>query len=212
MNKFFEVLGAQEFNKVIIMAVVVSFAYYFMIYDDGSQIQTNIAELNQQLVEAQAKKAETDAALQQVKEMQEKIGQLSAKYESISKQLPAQLLSIDINKSIDDFARNSGVIVKAKKPEPEVRKTVVDEVPVEVTIEGSYSQIAQFAYLVSKAQKVTRITKILITPPEGPEGLNARSLKMDGLVVGYKLAPPPKPPEIDPETGEPIPQSDEVAQ
>lgn len=212
MNKIFEQLAALEFSRVIIIAVGVAFAYYMMVYDDGSQLKTSIAEMEQQLAEAQTKKEETDAALKQVQEMQQKIGQLSAKYESISSQLPAQLLSIDINRAIDDFARNAGVIVKAKKPAPEVRKNVVDEVPVEVTIEGSYAQLAQFVNLVSQSQRITRLTRIIITPPEGGDITNTRSLKMDGLVVGFKLAPPQAAPAIDPETGEPIPQPEEATQ
>ncbi len=47
--------------------------------------------------------------------MQEKVGQLSQKYEEISRRLPSVLFSIDINKAIDDFARNAGVSVKSKK-------------------------------------------------------------------------------------------------
>lgn len=204
MNKIFEQLASLEFSRVIIISVFVALAYYFMLYNDGSAIQASIASTDQELSVAQTKKDETDIALRQVQEMKSKVGELSAKFEQISRQLPSQLLSIDINKAIDDFARAAGVVVKAKRPGAEVRKNVVDEVPVEITVEGSYAQLAQFAYLVSQSEKAMRLTKVQITQVDGIDAITAKRIKMDGLVVGYKLAPPPKKDLIDPATGEVI--------
>lgn len=184
MNKFFEILAKQQIGKILIIGLGVTVLYYFTLYNDGSSIDAQIAQTSTQLQDEQNKKKDTDATLKQVKEMQEKVGQLSQKYEQISRRLPATLFSIDINKAIDDFASNAGVSVKAKKPGENVKKAVVEEVPVDVSLEGSYAELAQFTFLVSSSERMTRVKNIVLSEPEA----GSKKLKFEGQVVGYKLA------------------------
>lgn len=190
MNKFFDVIAVQSIGKILVIGLGLTFMYWNFVYDDGSAVDAQIATVNQQLQEEENKKKETDATLRQVQEMQEKVGQLSQKYQEISRKLPAVLFSIDINKAIDDFARNASVSVKSKKPAENVKREVVEEVPVEVTLEGTYAELAQFTYLVSTAERMARAQNIIIT--EGEAG--SKKLKFEGKVVGYKLAPEEKKP------------------
>ena len=185
MNKFFETLAAQEFSKVLLMGLGVAVFYWYFMFNDGSAITAQIMGLNEQLTVEENKKKDTDNTLRQVQEMQEKIGQLSQKYQEISRRLPSTLYSIDINKSIDDFARGSGVSVKSKKPGENVRGEIVEEVPVEVTLEGTYAQLSRFTFLVASAERMSRVKNVVISSsPEDP-----KKLKFSGNVVGYKLTP-----------------------
>lgn len=184
MNKFFETLAAQQISKVLMIGLAITGLYWYALYDDGSAIDAQIAQISQDLKTEENKKKDTDATLQQVKEMQEKVGQLSQKYEQISKRLPSTLFSIDINKSIDDFARNAGVYVKSKKPGENVKKAVVEEVPVSVSLEGTYAELAQFTFLVSTSERMARVKNITVTEPES----GSKKLRFEGQVVGYKLA------------------------
>lgn len=187
MNKFFDLLAAQPINKVLMMGLVLTGLYWYVLYDDGSAIDAQIVTVGQQLQAEENKKKDTDATLKQVQEMQEKVGQLSQKYQEISRRLPSALFSIDINKAIDDFARNAGVSVKSKKPGENIKKNVVEEVPVDVVLEGNYSELAQFAFLVSSAERMARVKNVIVSEAEG-----AKKLKFEGQVVGYKLAPEEK--------------------
>lgn len=190
MNKIFDLLAVQTIGKILVIGLALTGMYWNFVYDDGSAVDAQIATVNQQLQEEEGKKKDTDATLRQVQEMQEKVGQLSQKYLEISRRLPAALFSIDINKAIDDFARNAGVSVKSKKPGENIKKQVVEEVPVEVTLEGSYAELAQFTFLVSTAERMARVQNVIITESEP----GSRRLKFEGQVVGYKLAPEEKKP------------------
>lgn len=185
MNKFFETLAIQEISKILIIGLGLTCAYWYFMYDDGTAITSQIASINTELTAEETKKKDTDSTLKQVQEMQEKVGQLSQKYQEISRRLPAALFSIDINKSIDDFARGSGVSVKSKKPGENTRGDVVEEVPVEVTLEGNYAQLSRFTFLVAAAERMSRVKNVVIT--SAPEDI--KRLRFTGLVVGYKLAP-----------------------
>lgn len=184
MNNIFSLLSNQSISRVVIGAILVAALYWQLLYDDGSALDVQLSNVAQQLSSEQKKKADTDSALKQVQEMTEKVGQLSLKYQEISRRLPSVLFSIDINKAIDEFARNASLSVKTKKPGENIKKAVVEEVPVDVVLEGSYSELAQFTFLVSAAERMARVKNITITESEaGP-----KKLKFEGQVVGYKLA------------------------
>ncbi|QDK46561.1 hypothetical protein DOM22_16015 [Bdellovibrio sp. ZAP7] len=187
MNKFFDTLAGFTYGKTFGLGIVVGALFYFTLYDDGSQVEAQIAAIQQQVQEQEAKKKDTDATLKQVNEMREKLGRLSQQYQEISRRLPTVLFSIDINKAIDGFARGAGVSVKIKKPGENIKREVVEEVPVEVTLEGSYAQLAQFVSLVSSSERMARVRNITISDQDSTDP--TKKLKFEGLVVGYKLAP-----------------------
>ncbi len=190
MNRFIELLAIQQIGRIFLFGIMITGFYWYAVYNDGTQIDNQIAGIAQELEQEERKKLDTDATLKQVQEMQNKVGQLSSKYQEISRRLPPVLFSIDINKAIDDFAKNAGVSVKAKKPGENIKRAVVEEVPVDVTLEGSYAELAQFTYLVSIAERMARVKNVVVTNVDP----NAKKLKFEGQVVGYKLAPEEKKP------------------
>ena len=188
MNNFLQVVSVQTMGRVLMLGLFCTFSFWYFLYDDGSNLDNQIGQITSQLQAQEEKKKDTDATLKQVQEMQEKVGLLSQKYEEIAKRLPAALFSIDINKAIDEFARIAAVSVKSKKPGSNVRREVVEEVPVEISIEGTYAQLGQFVYTVSSAERMARTINIVISPSEA----GAKQLRLNGTVVGYKLAPQPQ--------------------
>ena len=187
MDKLFEKLSALTYGKTLLLGLLVGGIFYVTMYDDGSAIEGQISGITQQLTAEEEKKKDTDATLKQVREMQEKIGRLSQQYQEVSRRLPGVLYSIDINKSIDGFARTANVDVKSKKPGENIKREVVEEVPVDISLEGTYGQLAQFVYLVASSERLARVKNIVITEPEND--ISGKKLKFEGQVVGYKLAP-----------------------
>lgn len=185
MNKVFTFLSSLSYGKTLVLGLVLGVFYYFTIYNDGSSLDAELSSINQQLVAEEEKKKDTDNTLRQVKEMQERVGQLSVQFQEVSRRLPAELFSIDINRAIDGFAKSSGVNVKVKRPGINVKKEVVEEVPVDIVLEGSYSELTQFTYYVSAAERMSRVINIVITD-DGNK--NNKNLRFEGQVVGYKLA------------------------
>ena len=189
MKKVYEILAGIDFQKTLIISVVLAIAFYYSpFFEDGSVVQAQIVQMNTQLQVEETKKKETDASLKQVHEMQEKIGRLSSQYLEISRRLPSVLGSIDINKAIDDFARISGVNIKMKRPGEIVKKEIYDEVPVTINIEGSYAELAQFVFMVSSAERMSKVRDIVIES-DYQNGKVRGKLKFEGVVMGYKISP-----------------------
>lgn len=186
MNKLFEVLAAYSYGKTLLVGAVLAAVFYFTLYDDGSAIDAQMVAISKQVAEQEAKKKDTDATLKQVREMQEKVGRLSNQYQEISRHLPSSLSSVDVNGFVDKIARDAGVSIKIKKPLDVIRKEIVEEVPVDVTLEGNYGDLAKFVDMVSSAEKMARVRNIIISEVQA---LGPKRLKFEGQVVGYRLAP-----------------------
>jgi type IV pilus assembly protein PilO len=189
MNQLFEKLAALSNGKALIIGLMVGLAYYFMMYDDGSALEAQIGALSGQLQQAEAKKKDTEATLAEEARMKDAVGKLSEQYAFIAKKLPSDLKSSEMIRGIDSVAKLAGVSVKLKKPGTVTKKEVVEELPVDVTLEGSYSQIAQFVFYTSNLERLTRVLNFSVVAQDDAKD---KPLRFEGQVVSYKLAPEPE--------------------
>lgn len=185
MNKIFERIAGYTITQACIAGIVFGAIYYFFMYNDGTTIDAQIRTFQDQIRQEEVKKRDTENALKEEALIKESVGRLSQQFQEVSRRLPTTLFSIDISKSIDMFVQSSGVNLKSKKPGTTVKKDLVDEVPVSVIVEGGYSEIAQFIYQISSAERLTRVKNFVITPLEDK---SSRRLRFEGQIVGYKLS------------------------
>ncbi|HRO66612.1 MAG TPA: type 4a pilus biogenesis protein PilO [Pseudobdellovibrionaceae bacterium] len=191
MNKVFAKLNLYSMVQILSFSVVLSMIFYFTMYDDGHQVRSEIAALSQQVSEESAKKAETEKVLAEEARMKESVVLLSQQYQELSRRIPTALTSIELNRNIDAFARNAGVNIKSRKPLETTKGQIVEEVPIEVSLEGSFAELAQFVYVVASSERVTALRSFSFLPIE-----KSTRLKFEGVVVGYQIAPePPTGPE-----------------
>ena len=191
MNKVLEKLAALSNGKALVIGLMVGVAYYFMMYDDGAAITAQVNVLNGQLQEAETKKKDTESTLQEEARMKDAVGKLSEQYAFIATKLPAELKSSEMIRGIDSVAKMAGVSVKMKKPGTVAKKEVVEELPVDITLEGTYSQIAQFIYFTSNLERLTRVLNFSLVAQDDSKD---KPLRFEGQVVSYKLAPEPEKP------------------
>jgi type IV pilus assembly protein PilO len=92
-------------------------------------------------------------------------------------------------RGIDSVAKMAGVSIKMKKPGTVNKKEVVEDLPVDVTLEGSYAQIAQFIYFTSTLERLTRVLNFSVSAQDDSKD---KPLRFDGQVISYKLAPEPE--------------------
>lgn len=184
MNRFFNILINYTIQQTVVFGIVAGLVYYFTIFDDGSAYVTEIQSIQTNIKREEEKKKETENTLKEAQRMKEAIGTLSQQYQQISRRIPSNLSSIELNRNIDAFARNSGTSIKSRKPMAIVPKEIVDEVPVQISLEGSYADLAQFVYLVSSSERIASVRTFTLKPIER----QSTKLRLDGTVVGYQLA------------------------
>lgn len=187
MNKVYQRLVGFTMVQVAIAGLLLTAFYYFTSFDDGSSLRSEVERLDTETAQEEAKKKDTDATLKEEARMKDMIGQLSQQYVEVSRRLPTSLSSIELNRHIDSFARNSGASIKARKPLANTRDEIVEQVPVQVNLEGSYAELAQFVYQVSISEQVTGIQAFTLVPVE-----KSSRLRFEGTVTGYQLTPEKK--------------------
>ncbi|MBX2988815.1 MAG: type 4a pilus biogenesis protein PilO [Bdellovibrionaceae bacterium] len=192
MNQVFQKLVNFSVAQVAAFGLILGLGYYFFLYNDGSALEAQIANLQGEISREEEKKKETDATLQEEARIKDAVGSLSQQYQEISRRLPNSLSSIELNRHIDSFARNSGVSIKARQPMPNVAMEIVEEVPVKITLEGNYGELAEFVYQVALSERVTAMQSFTINNIE-----RSARLRLEGTVIGYQLAPE-KPAVVDP--------------
>lgn len=198
MNKLFEKLLTYTTQQLLAFGVVIGIFYYFTLFNDGTNEKIRLSQLDTELQEQEAKKVETDKVLAEERRMKEAIGVLSQQYQDLSRRIPKKLDSIELNRNIDSFARNSGVSIKSRRPEGLQQKEIVEEVPVAISLEGNFGELASFVYLVSSSERLSSMRNFVIAASE--DRRSAR-LRLDGTVVGYQLFESKEAPQ-SPESGE----------
>lgn len=189
MERFLERLSRLSNGRAIVIGLILGAAYYSTMYNDGSTLNQQIAVISGQLQEAEKKKSDTEATLQEEARMKEAIGKLSEQYAFIAKKLPSELKSSEMIRGIDSIAKMAGVSVKMKKPGIVNKREVVEDLPVEVVLEGTYSQIAQFIYYTSNLERLTRVLNFTVMTQDDSK---EKPLRFEGQVVSYKLAAEPE--------------------
>lgn len=184
MNKVFNFLVAASFSRILFFGALLGGLYYYALYDDGSTLKSQIANIDTQVQAETVKKKDTEKNLNEEKRIKENVGLLSQQYLVISKKLPTSLTKNEVVKFIDSFSKQSNLKSKSIKPEEVISQEVVDELPISVTFVGKYSEIAKFIYKLSRSDKILRFRKMTIGKSTDQTG----TLELMGTISGYKLA------------------------
>ncbi|MBL7672077.1 MAG: type 4a pilus biogenesis protein PilO [Bdellovibrionaceae bacterium] len=185
MRKVIEKLLALTISQIFLFGGALGGLYYYFIFDDGHVLEAEISAAASALEVEEVKKKETEIALKEEKRIKEIVGGLGTQFQEISKKLPNQLTSFDMNRQITVFSQASRAKIKAMTPQAPVHKEIVDEVPVRITIDDStYGDIALFIYHASTSERLIRIQDFKIQLGTSRE---KGHLKFEGTVVGYRL-------------------------
>lgn len=183
MNNLLSRIAFLTTKQVGIISLVVAFLFYYSLYDDGTDLEPRIAQLKLQLNEQQQKKVETERALAKRDKLAETLANLTAKYESLSRIVPIDLNSSELNRQIDQLKKTSRINQVAREPQKVTPGPVIDEWPVRLEFVGAYNDIAQFIYQASTTEKVMVVKDFKITSVEPYDG----RLKFEVRIAAYKL-------------------------
>jgi Tfp pilus assembly protein PilO len=186
MNELKERIALMEFPKILMIALFIGGAYYWQFFNDGSQLESRLGDLDKKVESEKKKKTETQKTLAEQDRMGQSIEVLNKQFVEISKRIPAELTSVDINKMIDGFVRMSGVNMLTRSPLLPVKGEIVEEVPIEIKARGKTEQIAQFIYLLTTGEKILRIKNINMTLDDNLDP-NAPNVRLEGTIVGFRL-------------------------
>ncbi len=116
-----------------------------------------------------------------------------AEYEKMLTQLDLALTELpngrEIPKlitSISSRAKGSGLDVLSFRPGSETPKGFYAEVPVSLKVEGTFHQLANFFYAVSKLPRIVNINNVKIGVKSG-KGTGSNTLSVDCLAITFRF-------------------------
>ena len=96
----------------------------------------------------------------------EQVKELDIKLKQALQELPDTREIPDFLRSISDLAREVGLEVPLFRPMPEVRKEFYAEVPVAISVEGTFHQVATFFDEVGRLPRIVNIAGITVREPK----------------------------------------------
>lgn len=158
-DRFFDLPLSRRFLIYGGIAGLVVFLYYFFLYLPFS---TQIAEKQTRLQDLEAERIKLQATLKDREKLKAEIAEVEARFREATTQLPEQKEIPELLRQVSNLGRDSGLEITLFRQQPERLQDLYAEVPVEVSVRGSYHQIALFFEKVRHLDRIVNISDIVI--------------------------------------------------
>lgn len=182
IENFFERPLLHKLGLLAIILIFICYIFWQFFYKEPyeklEQVTNKIADFEGQIV--------TERRLSRdLPKLRREVEALDLKLSKVVRQLPDKREIPELLSSISSLARESGLEVALFRPVPERIKDFYAEVPVSVSVEGTYHEIATFFDEVANLSRIVNIDQISLTTPKiNPEKI---SLKTDCNVTTFRF-------------------------
>lgn len=192
MSSFLARIAALSKGKALVIGLILMGLYYTTSYDDGAGIRKRIADTKKELEVEREKEQETDRALARRSQLESSYKALSDQFQLVSSQIPTDLDSAEVIRTVDTMAKTSGITIKTKEPKAAQREDILEAYPIRVTAEGSYSEMTMFFFNLSTIERVYRVRAFTFEgPSEKRRGANvSNKMSMEAEITSFKFVGP----------------------
>jgi type IV pilus assembly protein PilO len=189
MNPFLARIASLSKGKALVIGLVVTGLYYVAMYDDGAKPRKAIVDAKKELEVEREKEKETDRALARRSQLEQSFNALSEQFQIVSSQIPANMDSAEVIRTVDTMAKTSGITIKSKEPKASQREDILEAYPIRVTAEGSYSEMTMFFFNLSTIERVYRVRAFTFQVPDDKK-TPGRKMTMDAEISSFKFVGP----------------------
>jgi type IV pilus assembly protein PilO len=164
------------------IASLIVAGYFFGVYQDTSM----------QLQQSRAKELELQRKLSEVRSIAANISAFEAEITELEAQLHAALRQLPDKKQIEvlltdisNLGKTAGIEMKSFSRKPEEIHDFYAEVPIELSIEGEYHDIARFFDLMSKLPRIVNMGALSMSVAR--ETQDETRLKVTGTATTYRF-------------------------
>ena len=143
------------------------------------KLQSKIESLNSEIGHEQRLARNLVKFRKEVKDLEVKLKMALA-------ELPDEKEIPDLLSNMSNLARDAGLEVNLFKPNPEVFREFYAEVPVTMSVEGTFHQVATFFDEVGRLPRIVNINQIYIREPKLSEGEEQMRIKSDCMATTFR--------------------------
>ena len=166
MNHFFQnIMDRPLSHKIgfwVLSLIFITFIFWQYVYSDmikqEEELQSSLEKLSTEI--SHERRLARDLA-----KVRTEVKQLDLKLKIVLKELPDKREIPDLLDSISNLAKEAGLDVLLFKPMPESYKDFYAEVPVAVTVEGTFHQVATFFDEVGRLPRIVNINQLAYKDP-----------------------------------------------
>ena len=141
------------------VVAVLALGYFFLI----SPIQARIAELVQRRSQVTSEVTQARAQVAEIERFRREIAELEKRLALLRDRLPSEKETPTLYRAVSTAAEQVGLGVSLFQPREARPKDVVSEIPIVVSAEGSYHQLAKFFERVAALPRVVNVSDFKMT-------------------------------------------------
>jgi type IV pilus assembly protein PilO len=164
------------------IAVAISAGYYFMVFEAKSE---RLQVLRTQELELQRKLSEVRSVAANIAAFEEEIAVMEAELSVALRQLPNEKQLEVLLADVSNLGKTAGVEIRSFARKDERIHDFYAEVPIAVSIEGSFHDIARFFDSVSKLPRIVNMGSITMKVAEANE--SGTRLNVSGTATTFRF-------------------------
>ena len=168
---------------LVIGAIVYAGAWYFY----TSEIRTEVAQINDQVSQLQAKNEAARVATQRINEFRALYASKSEEYDELKVLLPEQREITNVLQGLQDTANHSRMMVMRFAPREDSVQDAIMAKPVEVEVDSNFNNLRAFFGQMAQLPRIVSITDFKINQVDKQS--DTKTLHAQFLLTAYYAAP-----------------------
>jgi type IV pilus assembly protein PilO len=168
---------------VCVAALIYSGVWYFF----TSETRAEVAALNDQVSQLQAKNETARVATQRINEFRALYASKSEEYEELKVLLPEQREITNVLQGLQDTANNSRMMVMRFAPREDTMQDSIMAKPVEVEVDSNFNNLRAFFGQMAQLPRIVSISDFKINQLD--KQTDAKTLHAQFLLTAYYAAP-----------------------
>lgn len=188
MQKFMDSIREMTLSVAIAVGLVVGALYYFLIFDEGTEIEDQIQNLKATNNANKSKLERTQKAIANGDSFEKDFARMGLQYKKALSYLPNEMSISELMRVISLEAKSAGSnLVKVTPGQKVEKRDFYEELSIDVVLEGTFGELMSFLVGISHVPRILSLQKLLLTTKQfGPEG---PMLSIQTTIVGYRYIP-----------------------
>jgi Tfp pilus assembly protein PilO len=190
--KFVRLFATLSMGRLAILSLVLTVAYYFMSFDDGSQINEQIKSVQAEIGVEKARRSDIEKTMKKEEEMRGNLLQLARNLDVLKSKIPFDFKDTEMSTIVNQASINTDIkisILSRMSPamvqkKPGTGAELLDEIVFEISATGTFAQLIRFVEVLSKEEKVIKTRNFSIE--KNSSNVDDNLIKFKGEIVGFK--------------------------
>ena len=172
---------------LIILVTIAALLYMGVWYFVTSDTRAEVAALNDQISQLQAKNETARVATQRINEFRALYASKAEEYEELKVLLPEQREITNVLQGLQDTANGSRMMVMRFAPRDDTQQDSIMAKPVEVEVDSNFTNLRSFFESMAKLPRIVSITDFKINQLD--KQTETKTLHAQFLLTAYYAAP-----------------------